>query len=101
MAANRTVRRNLSRLAGGVFGLLLILGFVWFVHTMRAGKTSKSWRQVQIVQVLRPPPPPPDQPPPPPPEKTEVPLPKDVPDARPGNQAPPADQPLGLDAGGA
>jgi len=101
MAANRTVRRNLSRLAGGVFGLLLILGFVWFVHTMMAGKTSKSWRQVQIVQVIRPPPPPPDQPPPPPPEKTEVPLPKDVPEPVPDNQPAPADQPLGLDAEGA
>jgi protein TonB len=101
MAANRTVRRNLSRLAGGVFGLLLILGFVWFVHTMMAGKTNKSWRQVQIVQVIRPPPPPPDQPPPPPPEKTEVPLPKDVPEPVPDNQPAPADQPLGLDAEGA
>ncbi|HEY2633746.1 MAG TPA: TonB C-terminal domain-containing protein [Steroidobacteraceae bacterium] len=101
MAANRTMRRNLSRLAGGVFGLLLILGFVWFVHTMMAGKTNKSWRQVQIVQVIRPPPPPPDQPPPPPPEKTEVPLPKDVPEPVPDNQPAPADQPLGLDAEGA
>src|ERR1700730_16059684 len=101
MAANRTVRRNLSRLAGGVFGLLLILGFVWFVHTMMCGKPSKSWRQVQIVQVIRPPPPPPDQPPPPPPEKTEVPLPKDVPEPVQDNQPAPADQPLGLDAGGA
>ena len=101
MAANRTLRRNISRLAGGVFGLLLILGFVWFVRTMMAGKTGKSARQVQVVQVIRPPPPPPDQPPsPPPPEKTDVPLPKDEPEPAPDNQPAPADQPLGVDADG-
>ena len=101
MAASRTVRRNLSRLAGAAFGLLLVVGFVWFVHSMMAGKKTKSWRQVQIVQVIRPPPPPPDQPPPPPPEKAEVPLPKDVPEPVPDNQPAPANQALGLDAEGA
>jgi protein TonB len=101
MVAQRTLRRNLSRLAGGVFGLLLILGFVWFVRTMMVGKTAKPWRQVQVVQVIRPPPPPPDQPPPPPPEKTEVPLPRDEPEPVPDEQPAPADQPLGLDAEGA
>jgi protein TonB len=101
MAAQRTRRRNLSRLAGGVFGILLILGFVWFVRSMMVGKTAKPWRHVQVVQVIRPPPPPPDQPPPPPPEKTDVPLPKDEPEPVPDNTPAPADQPLGLDAEGA
>jgi len=49
MVAKRTLRRNLSRLAGGVFGLLLILGFAWFVRTMMVGKTAKPWRQVQVT----------------------------------------------------
>jgi protein TonB len=101
MVAKRSLRRNISRLAGGVCGLLLILGFVWFVRTMMANKTGKPGRQVQVVQVIRPPPPPPDQPPPPPPEKTDVPLPKDVPEPVPDNQPAPSDQPLGLDAEGA
>jgi periplasmic protein TonB len=100
MADNRTVRRNVSRLAGGVFGVLLILGFVWFVRTMMAGKTNKPMRQVQIVQVIRPPPPPPDQPPPPPPEKAEQALPKDEPEPAPDTTPAPADQPLGIDAEG-
>jgi protein TonB len=101
MVAKRPLRRKISRLAGGVCGLLLILGFVWFVRTMMASKTGKAGRQVQIVQVIRPPPPPPDQPPPPPPEKTDVPLPKDEPEPVPDNTPAPADQPLGLDAEGA
>jgi protein TonB len=101
MADKRTLRRNVSRLAGAVFGLLLIVGFVWFVRTMMAGKTTKMQRQVQVVQVIRPPPPPPpDQPPPPPPEKTQEALPKDEPEPAPDNTPAPADQPLGLDAEG-
>jgi periplasmic protein TonB len=99
MADKRTQRRYLSRLGGGVFGLLLILGFVWFVRTMMAGKTNKPPRQVQIVQLIRPPPPPPDQPPPPPPEKTDEPLPKDVPEPTPNDEPPPAES-MGLDAQG-
>jgi protein TonB len=102
MVAKRSLRRIISRLAGGVFGLLLIVGFVWFVRTMMANKTAKPGRQVQVVQVIRPPPPPPpDQPPPPAPEKTNVPLPKDEPEPAPDNQPAPANQPLGLDAEGA
>lgn len=102
MVAKRSLRRMISRLAGGVFGLLLIVGFIWFVRTMMANKSAKPGRQVQVVQVIRPPPPPPpDQPPPPPPEKTDVPLPKDEPEPAPDNQPAPADQPLGLDAEGA
>ena len=101
MVDKRSLRRNISRLAGVVAGLLLILGFVRFVHTMMAGKTGKPARQVQIVQVIRPlPPPPPDQPPPPPPEKTEQVLPKDQPEPVPDNAPAPADQPLGIDAEG-
>lgn len=100
MADKRTFRRNVSRLGGGVFALLLIFGFVWFVRTMMAGKTNKPGRTVQVVQVIRPPPPPPDQPPPPPPVKTEEPLPKDVPEPTPDNTPAPADQPLGVDAEG-
>lgn len=101
MADKRTVRRHVSRLAGGVLGLLLILGFVWFVRTMMAAKSNKPGRQVQVVQVIRPPPPPPpDQPPPPPPEKTEQALPKDEPEPAPDNTPAPADQPLGVDAEG-
>lgn len=101
MVDKRNVRRNVSRLAGAAFGLLLVLGFVWFVHTMMGAKSGKSQRQVQVVQVIRPPPPPPDQPPPPPPEKTEQALPKDEPEPTPDNTPAPADQPLGLDAEGA
>jgi protein TonB len=102
MADKRTVRRTGSRLAGGVFGLLLVLGFVWFVRTMMAAKTNKPERQVQVVQLIRPPPPPPDQPPPPPPppEKIEQALPKDEPEPAPDNTPAPADQPLGIDAEG-
>jgi protein TonB len=101
MADKRTVRRNVSRLAGLVFGLLLIVAFVWFVRTMMAGKVGKPTRQVQVVQIIRPPPPPPpDQPPPPPPEKTEQELPKDQPEPAPDNTPAPADQPLGVDAEG-
>ncbi len=103
MADKRTLRRNLSRLAGAAFAILMIVGFVWFVHTMMGAKTGKTQRQVQIVQVIRPPPPPPpDQPPPPPPEKTPEPLPKDEPDPTPEkqpDQAPP-EAPLGVDAEG-
>ncbi len=95
------MRRHVTRLAGALFALLLVLGFSWFVHTMMAGKSGKPQRQVQTVQVIRPPPPPPDQPPPPPPEKTEVPLPKDTPEPQPDNQPAPSDQALGLDADGA
>jgi protein TonB len=100
MADKRTLRRIVTRLGGGMIGLLLLLGFVWFVHTMMAGKTGKPSRQVQVVQIIRPPPPPPDQLPPPPPERTEVPLPKDEPEPKPDNQPAPADQPLGVDADG-
>jgi len=80
----------------------MILGFVWFVHTMMGAKTGKAQRQVQIVQVIRPPPPPPpDQPPPPPPEKNPEPLPKEEPEPTPEQQPDQApDQPLGVDAEG-
>jgi protein TonB len=100
MIDKRAQRRFASRIAGAMFGLLLVVGFVWFVRTMMAGKISKPNRQVQVVQIIRPPPPPPDQPPPPPPEKTEVPLPKDKPEPTPDEQQPPPEQPLGIDAQG-
>ncbi len=102
MADKRTVRRNVSRLAGVVFAFLLIAGFVWFVQAMMAGKVIKAQRRVQTVQIIRPPPPPPDQPPPPPPppEKTQQALPKDEPEPAPDNTPAPADQPLGIDAEG-
>lgn len=96
----RSLRRNLTRLAGAAFAVMLILGFMWFVHTMMNAKTGKTTRAVQVVQVIRPPPPP-DQPPPPPPEKTQEVLPKDVPDPTPEQQPDQApDQPLGVDADG-
>jgi protein TonB len=102
MSDKRTVRRNLTRLVGFVFAILLMAGFVWFVHSMMNAKTGKSTRTVQVVQVIRPPPPPPpDQPPPPPPEKSPEPLPKDVPEPTPEQQPEQApDQPLGVDADG-
>jgi protein TonB len=100
MADQRSLRRNVSRLAGGAFALLLVLGFVWFVRGMLAGKVVKQARQVQVVQVIRPPPLP-EQPPPPPPERTVEPLPKDEPEPVPDNQPAPAEQPLGIDADGA
>ena len=102
MSDKRAQRRLLSRFAGAIIGLLLMAGFVWFVHSMMGFKTSKQERLVQTIQVIRPPPPPPpDQPPPPPPEKTEQPLPKDEPDPPPDQQPDQApDQPLGVDAEG-
>jgi periplasmic protein TonB len=101
VADKRTVRRNATRVLGAAFALLLLLAFVWFVHTMMMAKTGKTTRQVQMVQIIRPPPPPPDQPPPPPPEKSPEPLPKDVPDPEPQQQPDQApDQPLGVDADG-
>jgi protein TonB len=102
MADKRSVRSIVSRLGGGLFALLLIAGFVWFVRAMMHSTTGNQSRVVQTIQVIRPPPPPPpDQPPPPPPEKTEQPLPKDEPEPAPDNTPAPADQPLGLDAEGA
>jgi protein TonB len=101
MSDKRAQRRLASRIAVAMLGIVLIVGFVWFVRTMMASKTSKSQRQVQVVQIIRPPPPPPpDQPPPPPPEKTQEQLPKDEPEPKPDEQQAPA-QPLGLDAEGA
>ena len=100
MADKGTLRRTVSRLAGGIIGLLLVFGFVLFVRSMMANKAGKPSRQVQVVQIIRPPPPPPDQPPPPPPEHTDVPLPKDEPEPAPDNRPAPADQPLGVDADG-
>jgi len=104
VADKRTVRRNLSRLAGALFGVFLILGFIWFVQTMMNSKTGKTTRTVQIVQVIRPPPPPPPPetpPPPPPPEKSPEPLPKDQPDPEPEQQPEQAaEAPLGVDAEG-
>jgi periplasmic protein TonB len=95
-----TVRRNASRLLGVLVGILLLLGFIGFVHTMMAAKSGKTTRQVQMVQIIRPPPPPPDQPPPPPPEKAPEQLPKDVPEPTPDQPDQAPDQPLGLDADG-
>jgi protein TonB len=96
-----TPRRYAWKIGGGLIGILLIVGFVWFVHTMMNAKTSKQQRQVQMVQIIRPPPPPPEQPPPPPPEKTQEPLPKDEPEPAPKENESPPEQPLGLDADGA
>ncbi len=101
MANERTRRRYVSLVGGGVIALLLVIGFVWFVQTMMAGKTAKKERQVQVVQIIRPPPPPPpDQPPPPPQEKTPEQLPKDEPEPAPKDEEPPPSQPLGIDADG-
>ena len=101
MADKRAQRRLASRITGGIFGILLIAGFIWFVQTMMAFKTSKPQRLVQTIQVIRPPPPPPPDQPPPPPEKTEEPLPKDEPEPTPDQQPEQApDQPLGVDADG-
>ena len=99
----RRERRTLKLLGTFAVAIALIVGFVWFVRTMMASKSSKPDRQVQVVQIIRPPPPPPppDQQPPPPPEKSEEPLPKDEPEPTPDEpQQAPADQPLGLDAEG-
>ncbi len=92
MAAKTTGRRKAPLIIGGLLGVLMIAGFVWFVHTMMAGKTKKAQRQVQIVQIIKPPPPPP--------EKTEEPLPKDEPEPAPTDEPAPQEQ-LGLDAEGA
>ncbi len=100
MIDKRTQRRIVSRFAGGIGAVLLIAGFVWFVHTMMGMKKSKPERLVQTIQVIRPPPPPPEQPPPPPPEKAEEQLPKDQPEPTPDQPDQSPDQPLGVDAEG-
>lgn len=101
MADPRAKRRLLSRIAGAVFAVLLVMGFVWFVQRMMSLNANKPSRQIQTVQVIRPPPPPPpDQPPPPPPEKTEEPLPKDQPQPTPDQPDQSPEQPLGIDAEG-
>ena len=104
MAAKRTPRGLIGRIAAGAFAVLLIVAFVWVVRTIMASKTTKNERKVQMVQIIQPPPPPPppppEQPPPPPPEKIQQELPKDEPQPTPEqqDQAPP--QPLGIDAEG-
>jgi len=99
MTDKRKKRRLVSGIAATACGILLLLGFVLFVHAMLASKSTKPDRKVQFVQIIRPPPPPPpDQPPPPPPEKTEV-LPKEVPEPTP-DQTPAPSESLGLDAEG-
>jgi len=100
--ANASSRRRLASRAGGLlFGVLLIAGIVWFVHTMMALKVSKPQRVVQTIQIIKPPPPPPEQPPPPPPpEKTEEPLPKDQPQPTPDQPEQAPDRALGVDAEG-
>ena len=101
MSDKRAQRRLISRFVGAAIGLLLLAGFVWFVHAMMGIKTSKQQRLVQTIQVIRPPPPPPpDQPPPPPPEKTQEQLPKDQPQPTPDQPDQAPDQPLGVDAEG-
>ena len=99
-STDRSPRKTI--ILGAIIAVLLVAGFVWFVRTMMASKTSKPERQVQVVQIIRPPPPPPppDQPPPPPPEKTEQALPKDQPEEHPPDDAPPPAAPLGIDAEG-
>ncbi len=44
MADKPKSRRTATRLVGGVFAVLLIAGFVWFVRTMMAAKTAKPAR---------------------------------------------------------
>jgi protein TonB len=101
MSDKRSLRRTFSRLGGALFGVLLLLCFVWFVRTMMGSTVGKQQRVVQTVQIIRPPPPPPpDQPPPPPPPKAEQQLPKDSPEPKPDETPAPADQPLGIDAEG-
>lgn len=98
MVGKANLRRTVTRIAGIAMAMMMVLGFVWFVRTMMAAKTSKPQRQVQVIQVIRPPPPPPDQPPPPPPEKSQEALPKDMPEPTPDNAQAPPDQSLGIDA---
>jgi protein TonB len=99
MAARAVTRRYQRLIGGGVVALILVVGFVWFVRTMMASKTSKqSQRRVEIVQIIRPPPPPPPPEQPPPPEKLEQPLPKDEPEPAPKDESPPPLGPLGIDA---
>lgn len=100
MSGNRKSRRRGTIAGGMVIGLLLVVGFVWFVRTMMGQQAAKPKRQVEVVQLIRPPPPPPppDQPPPPP-QKTEEQLPKDQPQPDQKNDDPPPAA-LGLDAEG-
>lgn len=83
MAAQQRRRRAVTITVGAVATLLLVAGFVEFVHKMLSLKSSKPERQVQTIQLIRPPPPPPDQPPPPPPEKVEQQIQQDKPEPTP------------------
>jgi protein TonB len=98
-AHKKKQRRYAPIVGGGLLCLVLIAGFVWFVHSMMASKGSKKERRIQTVQIIRPPPPPPQDQPPPPPEKTEEPLPKDEPEPAPKDEPAPS-QSLGIDAAG-
>jgi len=100
MAAGGKERRIVRIVVGAAMALILLAGFVSFVHKMMASKSSKPERKVQVVQIIRPPPPPPDQPPPPPPEKTEEQLPQDKPEEPPPEQSDSPPPALGLDAAG-
>ncbi len=104
MAAKRTQRRLLLRMAAGVFALVLMVSFIWFVRAIMASKTTSPERKVQVVQIIQPPPPPPPEqpppPPPPPPEKVQEELPKDEPEPKPEEQEQAPAQPLGIDAEG-
>jgi periplasmic protein TonB len=100
MADKGAQRRLATRIAGGIAAIALIAGFVWFVNVMMSSKGSKPPRLVQAVQIIRPPPPPPPEQPPPPPQKTQEPLPKELPEPTPEQPEPASERPLGIDADG-
>ncbi|MEJ0004910.1 MAG: TonB C-terminal domain-containing protein [Steroidobacteraceae bacterium] len=101
MADRRNLRNAVARIGGGLFGLVLVMCFIWFVRMMMNSKVSGPERKTQIVTLIQPPPPPPDQPPPPPPpEKQPEELPKDVPEPKPEEQQQAPAPNLGIDAEG-
>jgi periplasmic protein TonB len=87
-------------IVGAVIVLVCVGALFWLVYGMMQTPVKQTRQVTQIVKIVRPPPPPPDQPPPPPPpDKVDEPLPKDTPEEKPAEEAPPSEQ-LGLDAEG-
>jgi TonB family protein len=99
-----TIKHRVLRLLPAAIGVLVALGVaVALMFAMRtlSEKPEQPKRAIpQVVKIIRPPPPPEEQPPPPPPEdKVDEPLPQDVPEPDPAEEAPPGEQ-LGIDAEG-
>lgn len=101
MSKQSPLARYLPAIIGTVIVLIVTAGLVWMVRGFLSHPDEPSRPVAQVVQIVRPPPPPEEPPPPPPPpeEQIEEPLPQDLPEQAPAEDAPAAEQ-LGLDAEG-